>query len=117
MVVAKPSINCFQRTGSMAAMALVRITKDRRDDRSREALLGRIRAEFEEMPCMRLTARQVRRLFGLRSDVCERLLGTLVRERSLCRCSGDQYRLNDRNPWLGSRAARSRSTYAAPKAS
>ena len=35
------------------------------------------------MPGMRLTAGQARRLFGLRSDVCQRILQALVQQGSL----------------------------------
>ena len=56
---------------------------DRRDARSREALLCRIRAEFFEMPCLRLTRGQAQRLFGIRRDICERVLASLVDEDTL----------------------------------
>jgi hypothetical protein len=66
---------------------------DRRDGVSREQLLNRVRAEFEEMPCLRLTRRQAERLFCLRADICARVLETLVRERWLYREADDRYRL------------------------
>ena len=56
---------------------------DRRDPSSRELLLRRIRSEFVEMPCLRLTGPQARRLFHLTTDVCERVLATLVRDNVL----------------------------------
>lgn len=60
---------------------------DRRDEASRNALLVRVSAEFEEMPGLRLTPSQVQRLFGLRPDVCERVLATLLRDGTLtCDC-------------------------------
>ena len=58
-------------------------TTDRRNGASRERLLRRVRAEFEEMPCLRLTSGQARRLFGLRADICERVLSTLIGENIL----------------------------------
>jgi hypothetical protein len=64
---------------------------DRRDARSREQLLARVRAEFEEMPCLRLTLAQAVRLFALREDVCARVLATLVNERALWRGLDGQY--------------------------
>jgi hypothetical protein len=109
--------NSFQGLNRMVMMALVRMSNNRRDETGREALVQRVRSEFEEMPCMRLTARQAQRLFGLRRDVCERVLETLVREGTLCRCNGNQYRLNESSPWLGSRAARTRPACATPMAS
>lgn len=51
---------------------------DRRNQASREALLARVTAEFHTLPGLRLTLPQARRLFGLRDDICERVLHTLV---------------------------------------
>ena len=67
---------------------------DRRNQADRDALVQRVRAEFAEMPGMRLTAAQARRLFGLRSDVADRVLATLVQHRSLV-CDGECYRFNE----------------------
>ena len=53
---------------------------ERRDNPSREQLLQRVLAEFREMPCLRLTPAQAQRLFGLRADVSERVIGTLIRD-------------------------------------
>jgi hypothetical protein len=44
-----------------------------------EQALNRIRAEFMEMPGMRLTLRQVERLSGVGSSVCRLVLDDLVR--------------------------------------
>lgn len=52
---------------------------ERRNHASREALLARVTAEFHKMPGLRLTMPQARRLFGLRDDICERVLSTLVK--------------------------------------
>jgi len=38
----------------------------------------RIRGEYSEMPGLRLSAEQARRLWSLDSDTCSRVLGTLV---------------------------------------
>ena len=51
---------------------------ERRNHASRDQLVRRVRAEFEEMPRMRLTAAQTKRLLGLREDVVARVLATLV---------------------------------------
>jgi hypothetical protein len=56
---------------------------DRRNSASRERLLNRIRAEFDEWPRLALTEPQARRLFGLRDDVCRRIMSELVREHFL----------------------------------
>ena len=79
----------------MDASTYVRAMPDRRDHMSREQLLNRVRAEFEEMPCLRLTRDQAQRLFGLRADVCARLLDTLVAQHALCREGDDRYRFHD----------------------
>lgn len=57
-----------------------RHTTERRDHRSRDLLEQRVLAEFREMPCLRLTAAQAQRLFGLRQDVSVRIIGQLVRD-------------------------------------
>ena len=59
------------------------ICHERRNARSREDLLCRVRAEFDELPCLRLTRGQAQRLFGLRRDICERVLASLVAEDAL----------------------------------
>ena len=59
------------------------LTGERRNHVSRERLLRRIREEFREMPCMRLTGAQAARPFGLSQAVCGRVLAALVRERTL----------------------------------
>ena len=41
-------------------------------------VLRRVQCEFLEMPGLRLTAAQARRMWGLDSAVCEALLGALV---------------------------------------
>ena len=46
-------------------------------------VLQRIQAEYVEMPGLRLTSAQARRLWGLESDVCTALLGSLVDARFL----------------------------------
>jgi hypothetical protein len=46
--------------------------------------LNRLRAEYLDMPALRLTREQVERLCGLERTVCERVLATLVDTRFLC---------------------------------
>jgi hypothetical protein len=64
---------------------------DRRTDAPRERLLTRIRSEFSEMPCLRLSEPQAQRLFGLRGDVTRRLLKTLVCEGILWKGDDGRY--------------------------
>jgi hypothetical protein len=67
----------------------------------------RIRAEFVEMPGMRLTPPQVQRLSGVDGEVCRLVLDDLVRARFLRVGSDGSYqRSGDGNP-DGSRTARS----------
>jgi hypothetical protein len=66
---------------------------DRRDLQSRDSLLQRIQGEFAEMPCLRLTAPQARRLFHLRPDICDRVLTRLVETRTLVRGTDGRYGL------------------------
>jgi hypothetical protein len=57
-----------------------RAGRERRDHASRDQLVQRVVAEFREMPCLRLTAPQAQRLFGLRSDVSARIISQLVED-------------------------------------
>ena len=43
-----------------------------------DEMLQRIQGEFVEMPGLRLTPAQARRLWGLDREICDALLGTLV---------------------------------------
>jgi hypothetical protein len=52
----------------------------RQDPDAREQLVQRVLSEFREMPCLRLTPQQARRLFGLREDVTTRVIDTLILE-------------------------------------
>ena len=60
-----------------------RYTRERRNHQSRALIEQRVLAEFREMPCMRLTAEQAGRLFGLRADISERVIEALIRDRRL----------------------------------
>jgi hypothetical protein len=78
--------------------AYVREIPDRRDVSSREQLLRRVRAEFAELPCLRLTRAQAQRLFGLRPDVCDRVLATLVADYTIRLDIDARYRLSGDAP-------------------
>jgi hypothetical protein len=66
---------------------------ERRNLTARDALIRRVRGEFAEMPCLRLTFAQAQRLFALRADVCQRILGQLVAARELSRGPDGRYQL------------------------
>jgi len=53
--------------------------------RSIDEVLRRVQGEFLEMPGLRLTEPQARRLWGLDSTVCQALLDALVDARFLLR--------------------------------
>jgi hypothetical protein len=67
---------------------------ERRDDRSRVDLIRRVSGEFFEMPCLRLTRAQARRLFGLPPDICDRVLARLIRDGVLTIGDDDRYGLS-----------------------
>ena len=64
---------------------------DRRDPVTRERLVRRVRSEYDEMPGLILTLAQAVRLFGLRTDVCARVLGELVTDGLLHQTSREWY--------------------------
>ena len=53
---------------------------DRLTDAAWHAAFFRIRSEFDEMPCLRVTSEQARALFGLPETPCEALLRRLANE-------------------------------------
>ncbi len=87
--------------GSTAGRALPAITvpegsrfrpgRDRRDEHARDRLLQRVRGEFTEMPCLRLTGAQMARLFAIPEDVCARVIATLVDDGTLGRAADGRY--------------------------
>jgi hypothetical protein len=52
--------------------------------RTIEDVLQRLRAEYLEMPGMRLKTDQVQRLCGIEQNICQMVLETLVDARFLC---------------------------------
>ena len=69
---------------------------ERRDPAARERLVQRVLSEFREMPCLRLTAAQAQRLFGLREDICMRLVNELIRDGVLRRDDEGRYAVVER---------------------
>lgn len=55
------------------------------------AMLKRVRAEYLEMPGLRLTLEQAQRLCGLERALCKMVLDALVDERFLCVKSREVY--------------------------
>ena len=63
---------------------------------SHSTLLIRMRAEFLEMPGLRLTLDQARRLCGVERALCQMVLDALVNEKFLCvKSDGSYMRLTD----------------------
>ena len=57
-----------------------------------EHLATRVRAEFQEMPGLRLTVRQAERLWGLAPEVCAQVVDVLV-SRAVLKRHGDTFSL------------------------
>jgi hypothetical protein len=67
--------------------------------RTIEDALIRLRAEFLEMPGLRLTSDQVQRLCGIEGTLCQRVLDSLVETRFLClKTDGAYARLTEGGP-------------------
>lgn len=64
---------------------------ERRDTRSREQILARVRAEFSDMAGLSLTLPQARRLFHLEHELCMRLFDELVDRGFLKRNADGSY--------------------------
>jgi hypothetical protein len=56
-----------------------------------EATVTRVRSEFEEMPCLRVTAAQARLLFGLSGKTSDWILHRLEDEGFLIQTPDGQY--------------------------
>jgi len=68
------------------------VERERRDNRSREELIGRLRREFDGLAGLTLTVRQAMRLFNLEQGRCERLLDDLVRRGELTQVGHGAYK-------------------------
>jgi hypothetical protein len=64
--------------------------------RTIEDVLNQLRAEFIEMPGMRLQVQQVQRLCGIEREMCQRVLDSLLESNFLClKPDGHYVRLTD----------------------
>jgi len=64
--------------------------------RTIQDVFNRLRAEYTEMPGLRLNAEQVQRLCGIEETMCQLVLDSLVAEKFLCAKSDGRYaRLTD----------------------
>ena len=64
------------------------------DPTSKQEILNRVRAEFLEMPGLRLRLEQAQRFWGLDRRTCEELLTSLVDAKFLARRPNDVYCLS-----------------------
>jgi hypothetical protein len=71
---------------------------ERRDSGAREEVLRRVTMEYRDMPGLRLTLPQAQRLFGLRADICIRVLDALVDAAHLRREANGTYARNGARP-------------------
>jgi endonuclease III len=83
-----------------------------------EDVIQRVRAEYVEMPGMRLKAEQVKRLFGIERKTCQIVLDALVDARFLCvKPDGHYARLADELLRVRPARAELRTDRRSPKAS
>ena len=79
----------YERTGGTFPAA------ERRDAQNRERIVRRVVSEYQQMPGLRLTMVQARRLFGLDLAACERVLSGLVAIGFLTQNSRGLYQRRD----------------------
>ena len=68
-----------------------RRSRERLPDHLWDATVRRVRGEFEEMPCLRVSNAQARALFGLPDRVCQWVLTRLESDGFLGRTSTGEY--------------------------
>lgn len=66
-------------------------SRERLADEVWHATVHRVRGEFEEMPCLRLSIAQAQTLFGLSEPVCTWVLGRLESDGFLNRTTAGEY--------------------------
>ena len=77
--------------GRMLEQRFRRRSRDRLPDHLWHATVRRVRGEFEEMPCLRVSLPQARSLFGLPDRVCEWVLSRLESDGFLGRTANGEY--------------------------
>ena len=75
----------------MTTDARQRRSDDRIPDGLWQSTIARVRGEFEEMPCMRLTPAQACALLGLQEPASSQLLERLAEEGFLARTPQGEY--------------------------
>ena len=69
-------------------------------------VMQRIRAEYLEMPGLRLSADQVRRLCGIEEQQCQLVLDALVAAKFLCVKSDGHYARSTDGQWVSPKLAK-----------
>jgi hypothetical protein len=69
-------------------------------------VIQRVRAEYLEMPGLRLNVEQVERLCGIERMLCQAVLDTLVQGNFLCLKSDGRYARMTDGAWPPARAAK-----------
>jgi hypothetical protein len=81
-------VSPFDTTGGSGSMPEMQRLQD---------VVRRVRGEFLEMPGLRLTPQQARRLWRLDEVACEKVLGALVDDRFLAKTRDGAFVLHDGN--------------------
>jgi hypothetical protein len=68
-----------------------RRSRERLPDQLWNATVGRVRGEFEEMPCLRVSIHEATQLFGLTDQLCGWVLARLESDGFLGRTPTGQY--------------------------
>ena len=71
---------------------------DRLPDAAWRETLSRVRSEFQEMPCMRLTLEQARALFGLQAPAAVWIMQRLEADGFLSRTAQGEYMCRPQTP-------------------
>jgi hypothetical protein len=82
----------------IAQLSRSRRSLDRMPDSVWRATLARVRGEFAEMPCMRVTPEQACALFGVKGPAIHRMLDRLAAEGFLSRTGQGEYMRRQETP-------------------
>jgi hypothetical protein len=75
----------------MMTMTMIQGTRKGASMRTIEDVLNHLRAEYMEMPGLRLKAGQVQRLCGIEQTMCQQVLDSLLESKFLCLKSDGAY--------------------------
>ena len=81
---ARPPQTPSEGSASVAEMACVLLSRCDEESVEIEVIVRRVQQEFLEMPGLRLTPDQARKLWGLERDICQAVIDELVAAQFLC---------------------------------